>query len=364
MFAKKSELKNFLFSFAAMDGEIAGKQGLSLRKVFFCNFFFTLLFACTKEPPHQNKAEKISNDEVEVTDLRHLKVVALEKKEFRDSLPISGRIMVPEKDIVQLTMRVQGRVNKLEHVAGDFIKEGEVLLEVWSPDLATAATEWFTAKRQGQRDLQRLSESKLSNLGFSAKDIASENQEKFPLRSPLSGVILERKVNNGASVQYGDLVFTLGKIGRYEFVGDIPPEDALKLKPGLQVVFPEYDTLKGSLTNVAPIADSQTRLSHIRARIEGPLPNRLFVESLVKAFVILKTSPEWVIPSSSIVRSSQGEAVYINSKERPHVFKRVSVRLVSRQEQESAIQMEDWLKSEVRVVSQGALQLEALLEDD
>ncbi len=322
---------------------------------------FVAILACTKKNASETRIEKIGPDSIRVTNSDFVKTALVERKPFAETLVVSGKVSLPEGNLLQLSARFQGRMENIRHVVGESVKVGDVVAEVWSPDLSTAAAEWFAAKRQGQSSFLELTRGKLKNLGLAEGDLRSESQERFPLRSPIQGVILDRKVAPGTSVQPGDLLFVIGRVTQFEFVADLPPEDARKVKSDMEVRFAEHPQLLGKVLSISPVADPQTRLNRLRVSLPRDLPSALSFESLLKGEVILRKQMELVIPSRAVIRDEKRELIFVQVE--PDVYQRIPVQIRSRQETETSVEEQGILKAGAQVVLKGALQLEAILED-
>lgn len=105
-------------------------------------------------------------------------------------------------------------------------------------------------------------------------NLAANALEDSSLVAPVSGVILERKIETGALVNIGSVGFTLGDVSAVKAVFGVPDSVVHRIAPGqpLVVTTEAFNgrQFAGTVTNVAPSADSQTRVFDI----EVTIPNR------------------------------------------------------------------------------------------
>ena len=322
---------------------------------------------CTKkvviEPPkrlndHQIKIEAANPDGIE------LKVV--EKKMFPVTLDLPGRVAIPDKDFFMLTARVAGRIDALPINIGDRVHVGTMLAMFWSPDLATAADEYEIAKTQKNPELVALSEEKLRSIGISVKDGVS-GKISFPLRSPMEGVVIDKKGNVGASLNPGDPILTIGKSGSFQFQADVPPSDALQMKAGMHVTFDDAPTLKATIDTVSSIADPTSRLVRVRCKFENVSQVSLAQETFLKAKVVLKERESLVTSAKALVVDESSQYIFINNPSDPKTFDRIKVKVLSTSAGEMAFEPVDsnvnLTGSVTKVVVDGALLLSGVLED-
>lgn len=338
------------------------KRSMTVRN--FTTFFSILVFlgGCTK-PSAQKIApvEKVSENAVRVNDDSSLKIESASAKPFPVSIELSGKIAVPDKDIVTLSARVSGRLESLLVSLGDRVSAGMTVGTVWSSDLATAAEEYALALKEGG-EILRLTKSKLNALGVSPGELAP-GKTTFSLRSPMNGVVLEKKLNSGAAVNPGDPILTIGKLDSAQFVGDLTPDLAVQVKEGMEVRFDEVQSLTGNVSSVSPISDPSTRLVRVKVRFTSKLPKELPQESFLRARIILKEIPSLVLPLKALFLVGETEYVFVQSEKDPKVFERQAVKVANRTATEFAVSAESFKKTDVKVISGGALLVNDALDD-
>lgn len=227
--------------------------------------------------------------------------VKVEKGKIVDKALAIGRIE-PENQIA-VKSKISGIVKRVFVEMGDLVKEGYPLVEI-SPN--PTPLEFAEAKRQVEIDsvifdnlrkeyertqelLQKklisqqesdqisknfreaelrlkLAQEKLSLIDKGKTDIADRKIESV-IKSPITGTILERKVNVGdpvvplTSYQAGTELFTLANMNDLIFRGTVDEIDVGKLKEGmtasLKIGAIPNDTIEGLLYKISPKAKLQ-----------------------------------------------------------------------------------------------------------
>jgi membrane fusion protein, heavy metal efflux system len=233
--------------------------------------------------------------------------------------------ITPDTDrIARVPARVVGTVSEMLKRLGDPVKKGEVVAVLDSREVADAKSEYLTASvntelQKTNYDRQQalwdkrisaeatflqaratysetqlrlnLARQKLSALGLNAdevvtsakKDEATPNQSslrRYELRSPITGRVVERKVDIGTTVGgQGDPadLYTVADLATVWVELAVPTTDLAKVKEGAEVLIAARDEdagqrTKGKIIFVSPILNAETR----SARVIAALPNQDF----------------------------------------------------------------------------------------
>jgi membrane fusion protein, heavy metal efflux system len=139
----------------------------------------------------------------------------------------------------------------------------------------------------------------------------------LPLRSPMDGVIVDRRVVAGEVVDTTAILFRIADTSQMWLNLSVPLENASKLSLGLPVRFrPDgsREELTGTLNWISTAADKQTRMVKVRAE----LPNaegRLRDETFGAGKIILREEPEAIaVPSESVHWEGCCHVVFVRDK--------------------------------------------------
>lgn len=196
----------------------------------------------------------------------------------------TGVINPDEHRIQVVQTRAAGWVERL-HVSAtnDPVKRGQLLLELYSPDLVAAQEEYLLARqsRNGADGdaLLQASQAKLALLGLSAGQIAQLKSGNKPGRliayyAPTNGVVTELNVRQGAQVSPGMNLYSLVDLSSVWVTAEIPETQGGWLREGINalVTVPTYPgkQFNGRIEYVYPNVSETTRTLQVRIRLANP----------------------------------------------------------------------------------------------
>jgi len=249
-------------------------------------------------------------------------------------------------EIVQVTARVGGSVEKVRFKEGDRVKAGDSLLAI-EPErfdlavrIAAAAYEKAkAARREALAGLERRIDIQSQNPGFVSPedleswqtkalaaeadsiqaaanlDLARLNQRYAYAPAPVSGIIQTRTVRTGEFVQTGTLVATLVRRDPLLLTFLIPDDEARPLCPGLEATFRIRDdtaSYRAVITAVAESADPVTRMVSVTGEVTDEHRERLRPGSFAEVTVRLGESEILpAIPQIAIRPSERGFLAFV-----------------------------------------------------
>jgi cobalt-zinc-cadmium efflux system membrane fusion protein len=237
-------------------------------------------------------------------------------------LTVPGTITPDADRIARVPARVVGTVAEMRKRLGDFVRKGEVVAVLDSREVADAKSEYLTTtvkaelektnfdRQQALWDKRISAESaflnaravyteaqlrvdlarqKLSALGLNAGEVATSAKKdettpnlsslrQYELRSPLTGRVVERKVDVGTTVGgQGDPadLYAVADLSSVWIELAVPTTELTKVKEGARVVIvpsqgDEDKRAEGKIVFVSPILNPDTR----SARVIVALPNK------------------------------------------------------------------------------------------
>jgi membrane fusion protein, heavy metal efflux system len=235
-------------------------------------------------------------------------------------LLVPGTIAQDADRIARVPVRVVGTVSEMRKRLGEAVAKGEVVAVLDSREVAEAKSDFLTAtvkadlektnfdRQQALWDKRISAESaflnakaayseatlrvdlarqKLSALGLNAAEVATSAKRdettpnlsslrRYELRSPLSGRVVERKVDVGTAVgKEGDPadVYTVADLSSVWIELAVPTVELPKVREGAKVTIVGGDDApraEGKVVFVSPILNAETR----SARVIVALPNK------------------------------------------------------------------------------------------
>ena len=244
------------------------------------------------------------------------------------SIRAVGRVAYDERTLEDVTLKLAGFVSKL-HVGetGQFVKRGQPLFTLYSPELFAAQQEYLLARESHTGDgsgrgdyLVRAAEKKLELWGLSRAQIAAiakrgKPLEDVPFYAPASGYVIEKNVVEGAAVAVGERLFRIAALDRVWVEADVYEADLALIEKGQRAVvtlsYLPGKTYEGKVAYVYPYLDPATRTGKVRIE----LPNTgLELKPNMYATVAfqIELGPRVQIPISSVVYTGPRRLVFVD----------------------------------------------------
>lgn len=286
-----------------------------MRNVGVCGLILLGLFSlsCQRhEPPKAPPAPPPSPSSAPV--------LSAGKEIDRDLL---GQVKPDPRSTSQVMARIPAlSVLSIDRFPGDRVQEGERVMVLLSPDFFAAESELasiLSSSGGGQvRGIRRLAVRKLRLLGASREEIARLEKtgsptNRYEVRSPRSGTLMQLGPSVGSRVATGDLLFAVSDLRHLWVSAFLYPGEEAGLVKGTSVrVFPLHDLSKGragTVLRVAPFIDPRTRTIPLRIGIDNA--GLLFrPDAWVHVRVPIRSEsgkPLLRLPPESVVRRKDGE---------------------------------------------------------
>jgi RND family efflux transporter MFP subunit len=190
----------------------------------------------------------------------------------------SALVTADERRKYTVTTRVMGYVEKLyANYTGQLVSRGDRLFDLYSPELVSGQTEYLSALAAGadsdSRKLLSNARQRLLNWDITPEQIATLEkqgtaQKTMTIFSPASGIVTEKMVTEGQSVEPGMRLFTIVDYSRIWVVGSIYQQDIALVSAGqkAEVALDYYPGRRftGTVSYVAPELDTISRTLMIR----------------------------------------------------------------------------------------------------
>ena len=136
------------------------------------------------------------------------------------------------------------------------------------------------------------------------------------LRSPLSGVITERRYNAGAGVEAATPIFSISNLGTVYVIANVPEANMAKLNVGsiAEITSPSIGTVSGRVSYIDPKLDETTRTGRVRIEVANPngkLRAGMFAEVGFYTGTSEASGEELVVPSDAVQRTGDKSVVFV-----------------------------------------------------
>lgn len=247
---------------------------------------------------------------------------AAEKK-----IDLNGKVQEDERLIFSQVSHLAGRIEKmLINFTGEYVKKGQIIAYVYSPELVTAQQELFEARKikDVQPALYQSAIDKLRNWKLHEhmiqKIIKSDQvQDNFPVAAEVSGYVIKKNKQTGEHLSKGEAIYEIADLSKVWLLFDVYESDLVWLNVGDEVSFTVQSLpgkkFNGKITFIDPVIDPKTRVAKARVEVpnrEGLLKPEMFARGTVDA--TLPTSEEaLVIPKTAVLWTGTRSVVYVKS---------------------------------------------------
>ncbi len=301
-------------------------------------------------PVYEKELAKAGQIEISPEKIQKLGVTTevVTHRKLTRSIRALGSIQVDESHVHAVTPKFEGWVQRLNvNTTGAYVKRGQALLEIYSPELLTAQQEYLIAKQgqqalnlsspQARKNSEQLTGNALQRLHY--WDIAPaqlqrlQTQEKtldtLPLLSPVNGVVLDKPAQEGMRFMPGELLFRIADLSTVWLVIEVFEQDIGEVRLGqiAQVhinAYPEKQ-FSGKVEFIYPTLTTETRTVKVRVVLpnaDGMLKPGLYGGASLAA---IENKPDMLaVPDSAVLDSGARQVVLVQKGEgrfEPHVVK-------------------------------------------
>jgi Cu(I)/Ag(I) efflux system membrane fusion protein len=208
-----------------------------------------------------------------------VRTVKVEEGSLAHRIDTVGIVGADEHRIEAVHAHTAGWVEKVYvRAAGDPVRAGQPMFELYSPDLVAAQEEYLLALQHHDDALTDAAKQKLHVLYFHERDLqklkdSGQAQRRMTVYAPIGGVVSELMVRPGMAVSAGQSVYTLTNLSTVWVNAQVPEAQAQWAAPGTQaeIRFASVPgkTYKGKVEYIYPDVTAASRT--LSARI--PLAN-------------------------------------------------------------------------------------------
>jgi Cu(I)/Ag(I) efflux system membrane fusion protein len=266
---------------------------------------------------------KLSAGKIQRTGAKSEPVV---RQPIKSVIRAPGTIQEDERRISVVALRFEGFVESVANVTtGDHVHKGQVLMNVYSPALSSAAAEYLSAINAGATGKElKGARRRLENLATPEPAIKELERTReislsIPWLAPQDGEILERNAVNGMRAGPGDVLFRLADHRLVWVLIDVAERDLSQVSVGAKVTVKPRgsggQTFTGEVALIYPHLVAQTRTARIR--VELPNPDELLRPEMYVDAEIESGTPEAVlaVPESAVLDNGTRQAVLVDKGE-------------------------------------------------
>lgn len=232
-----------------------------------------------------------------------------------------GAVAVDERNEYQVAPRFEAWIERLvADTTGAPVRRGDVLMEVYSPELVLAQEEYLSAR--GDADLAQAALARLKNLGIAEEEIArlkktGKAMRILPYRAEADGVVLEKLAVRGMRFMPGDTLYRIADLSQVWMLAEVFEQDLAAIRVGEQAdvtinSMPDR-RFKGTIDFVYPTLATESRTAKVR--IELANPDGVLRPNLYGSVQLATTTglPALAVPDSAVLDSGARKVVLVES---------------------------------------------------
>ena len=326
--------------------------------------------------------------------------VATAESRLPAGIQLFGRLIWNDNVTVRVFTPFGGRVRKILAPVGQAVEKNAPLTEVESPDFGQAQADVRAAESSlqlAQRNLARLREL-LAHGAAAQKDVeAAENDEAratteraraaarlevygasaesvnevFTLRSPITGIVVEKNLNPGQEIRADQMLanapelfaplFVVSDPARLWIQIDATESDLPHLQPGRQFSFTSRaspdETFTGKVDTISEFIDPTTRTIKVRGSVDNSR-RLLKAEMFVSVNLPSEAASAVSVPAKAVFLNGEKHFVFVEEQERQFARREVGIG----EEQGGLVRVLSGLEPGQRVVTSGCLLLQEMME--
>jgi Cu(I)/Ag(I) efflux system membrane fusion protein len=250
----------------------------------------------------------------------------------------AGRIEPDERRMYAISPKFEGYVDRLfVNATGQPVSKGQALFEVYSPELVSAQREYLIAlqgvqamqgagtdAQSGMNQLAEASLARLRNWDLSPEQVnalvkSGQATRTITFRSPVSGIVTEKKALQGMRFMPGDALYQVTDLSSVWVVADVFEQDIAEVKLGALAkvtinAYPQQD-FEGRISYVYPTLKAETRTVAVRAEL--PNPGQLLKPGMFAQIdlPVGAKAPVLAVPDSAVIATGTRNIVLVQLKE-------------------------------------------------
>ncbi len=271
--------------------------------------------------------------------LANVTTTAASRRSILRTITVVGAVDFAEPLQAVVSARFRGRVERmLVNYTGALVKKGQVLFELYSPELINAQQDYliaYSTMRKAQEsgnaagaELQSgllasihdrltmhygLKQDKIDQLESSGKVLHSAS-----FTSPISGTVTSKNVQEGRYIDDGTAVYEIVDLSRVWIYVEVTEQDLRFVRIGQTALLSTAawpgEEFRGRVTFIDPVMNAQTRT--VRVRVESGNPGgRLKPGMYVNGSITVKAVDALVVPATAVIRTGRRDVVWVEAGE-------------------------------------------------
>ena len=244
-----------------------------------------------------------------------------ERRSLWRKVEATGYVGFDESRVSQVNLRTEGWIERLLiKTEGERVTKGQLLFEIYSPQVVNAQKEYIQARRRNDSQMLVATEEKLLTLGMVEADLqrlvkTSKVSRTMRVVAPQDGTVTSLNVREGIFVKPATEIMSLVDLSSVWLQAEVfesqtdwvmqsqSAEARLNYLPG--------EVFSGRVDSVYPVLDPKTRTLQVRLRFDNP-GERLKPNMYARVTIFGKSHPGALsIPREALIRGQETDRVVV-----------------------------------------------------
>ncbi len=266
--------------------------------------------------------------------MANVATVAVKQSTLNKEINAVGLVQFDQSRQAKVTAWIAGRIDQL-HVnkVGDIVSKDKPVAEIYSPDLVATQQEYLLAVKsrdqlkhssiaaiaQNGEGLVASAKQRLMLFGVKESQIAELEKAgspniRLPIYTPLSGVVIEKMMQQGQYVNTGEVLFNIADLSQVWVEVEVYENEFPNIHIGQQVEIRSQSfpgkPFSGKIAYIYPFLDPKTRT--IKARVEMANPGmKLKPDMFVNAIIKVPLGSAIVVPVTALIDTGKRQVVWV-----------------------------------------------------
>jgi Cu(I)/Ag(I) efflux system membrane fusion protein len=277
-----------------------------------------------------HQADGLELLELQPHQIPDMRLATVQEEELPGILETTGQISFDDRRVANIISRVAGRIEQVMVSQWDYVRRGQPIVTLYSPDYMTAEAEYLQARvgaptlaaggpgnDEFARSMVEAARRKLELLGIEPEQIARIRSAapSFTMRAPISGTVVQNQALRGSAVNPGDVLYSLGSLDVVWITGDIYENELARVQVGqsLEAVTTSYpdQVFHGTIARISPNIDPNTHTAQIRCAVDNP-GSRLKPQMLARVRIVVRPGRALVAPLDALVFETDSYFAYVD----------------------------------------------------
>ncbi len=265
-----------------------------------------------------------------------VRTAIVERRPISRMIRTVGLVAYDEKLVTEVQSKTDGWIEKLYvDVTGQPVKKGEILLEIYSPELVATQEEYLVALEYKDKvgkspygliagGADSLLQSALKRLNYfdvpahQIEDLEKERKimKTLHIHAPNKGIVVEKHIQEGSYVKPGMALYTIADLSKIWVYADIYEYELPWVKVGQKVkmtlsYYPGKQFV-GKVAYIYPFLEAKTRTVKIRLEfnnINQELKPDMYANVEIDSVV---SGSDIAVPSEALIRSGERSLVLVS----------------------------------------------------